>query len=142
MSLEEYFWEGPKILVPPCSFPPLAGAQVGRAAVVILFSFLSPIQHTHSSKLVQKSKKTKPKPKLNTNQTIKPRSTKIHIHNHNNCAEHSLYPQNQHLKLLENLNRQVIHQFVHTIGTIETSYDTQQTFNSSSIYKSQQLWCI
>lgn len=35
MSLEEYFWDGPKIRVPPCSFPPLAGAHVGRAAVVI-----------------------------------------------------------------------------------------------------------
>lgn len=35
MSLEEYFCDGPKIRVPPCSFPPLAGAHVGRAAVVI-----------------------------------------------------------------------------------------------------------
>lgn len=35
MSLEEYFCEGPKIRVPPCSLPPLAGAHVGRAAVVI-----------------------------------------------------------------------------------------------------------
>lgn len=35
-SLDEYFWEGPKIRVPPCSLPPFAGAQVGRAAVVML----------------------------------------------------------------------------------------------------------
>jgi hypothetical protein len=34
-SREEYFPEGPKMRVPPCSLPPLAGAQVGRAAVVI-----------------------------------------------------------------------------------------------------------
>ena len=34
-SLDEYFWEGPKIRVPPCSLPPLAGAHVGRAAVVM-----------------------------------------------------------------------------------------------------------
>jgi hypothetical protein len=34
-SREENFWEGPKMRVPPCSLPPLAGAQVGRAAVVI-----------------------------------------------------------------------------------------------------------
>lgn len=37
MSLEEYFCEGPKIRVPPCSLPPLAGAHVGLAAVVIGF---------------------------------------------------------------------------------------------------------
>lgn len=35
MSLEEYFWDGPNIRVPPCSLPPLAGAHVGLAAVVI-----------------------------------------------------------------------------------------------------------
>jgi hypothetical protein len=34
-SRDEYFPEGPKMRVPPCSLPPLAGAQVGRAAVVI-----------------------------------------------------------------------------------------------------------
>lgn len=34
-SLDENFWEGPKIRVPPCSLPPFAGAHVGRAAVVI-----------------------------------------------------------------------------------------------------------
>ena len=34
-SREEYFWEGPKMRVPPCSLPPFAGAHVGRAAVVI-----------------------------------------------------------------------------------------------------------
>ena len=39
MSLEEYFCEGPKIRVPPCSLPPLAGAHVGRAAVVIAATF-------------------------------------------------------------------------------------------------------
>lgn len=45
MSLDEYFWDGPKIRVPPCSLPPLAGAHVGRAAVVMsshyLFRYLS-----------------------------------------------------------------------------------------------------
>lgn len=40
MSLEEYFCEGPKIRVPPCSLPPFAGAHVGRAAVVIGFQVL------------------------------------------------------------------------------------------------------
>ena len=40
MSLEEYFWEGPKIRVPPCSFPPFAGAHVGRAAVVMSSYYL------------------------------------------------------------------------------------------------------
>jgi len=40
MSLEEYFCEGPKIRVPPCSLPPFAGAHVGRAAVVIGFHVL------------------------------------------------------------------------------------------------------
>lgn len=34
-SLDENFWDGPKIRVPPCSLPPFAGAHVGRAAVVI-----------------------------------------------------------------------------------------------------------
>lgn len=38
MSLEEYFWEGPKIRAPPCSLPPFAGAQVGRAAVVMFYN--------------------------------------------------------------------------------------------------------
>lgn len=38
MSLEEYFWEGPKIRVPPCSLPPFAGAHVGRAAVVMFYN--------------------------------------------------------------------------------------------------------
>ena len=34
-SRDENFWLGPNVLVPPCSSPPLAGAHVGRAAVVI-----------------------------------------------------------------------------------------------------------
>lgn len=44
MSLEEYFWEGPKIRVPPCSFPPFAGAHVGRAAVVMSSYYLQDIR--------------------------------------------------------------------------------------------------
>lgn len=46
MSLEEYFCDGPNIRVPPCSLPPLAGAHVGRAAVVMFSHFSQTIYDT------------------------------------------------------------------------------------------------
>ena len=44
-SLDEYFCEGPKIRVPPCSLPPFAGAHVGRAAVVISSQYSQTISY-------------------------------------------------------------------------------------------------
>ena len=58
-SLDENFCDGPKIRVPPCSLPPLAGAHVGRAAVVISSQCSQTITYPPQRIIKQNIEKTK-----------------------------------------------------------------------------------
>lgn len=113
-SLDEYFCEGPKIRVPPCSLPPLAGAHVGRAAVVMLaHNYLNYLEHQY--KMLQ-----------NPSQSINPHSLHPYIRTHHT---HHL------LGWLADMSNKKINAANHEIHS-----SVQETKNKSSNYTT--VWML